>query len=210
MPPPHLFPLHPTIASAPRHMMSARRNPISEIISWMMHKMEKRIYFGVDTTNCCCKHRNGKMRRLRRWKCIMKPGRRWRMLSNLKPREREREARTAAYGAKKKKKIPSIFSTKERWICVEVLGERRDDDALCSHLNLPTCTARRRSFAPPPPFSAGAHRGKTGVPVSHVNNEFLIWAPHEILISGILAHQGEIQNQIRGSWLSGWSARRPI
>lgn len=67
---------------------------------------------------------------------------------------------------------------------------------------------RRRSFAPP--FSAGAHRGKTGVPVSHVNNEFLIWAPHEILISGILAHQGEIQNQIRGSWLSGWSARRPI
>lgn len=107
-PPPHLFPLRPTIASAPHHMMSARRNPISEIISWMMHKMEKRIYFGVDTTKCCCKHRNGKMRRLRRWKCIMKPGRRWWMLSNLKPREREREARTAAYGAKKKK-IPQYF-----------------------------------------------------------------------------------------------------
>lgn len=43
------------------------------------------------------------------------------------------------------------------------------------------------------------HRGKMGVPVSHVNNEFLIRAPHEILISGILAHQGETQNQIRGS-----------
>lgn len=43
------------------------------------------------------------------------------------------------------------------------------------------------------------HRGNAGVPVSHVNNEFLIEAPHEILISGILAHQGEIQNQIRGS-----------
>lgn len=54
------------------------------------------------------------------------------------------------------------------------------------------------------------HRGNAGVPVSHVNNEFLIEAPHEILISGILAHQGEIQNQIRGSWLSGWSAYQPI
>lgn len=34
------------------------------------------------------------------------------------------------------------------------------------------------------------HRGKATVPIFHVNNEFLIWAPHEILISGILAHRG--------------------
>lgn len=33
-------------------------------------------------------------------------------------------------------------------------------------------------------------RGGTGHAPSRVNNEFLIEAPHEILISGILAHRG--------------------
>lgn len=57
------------------HMMSARRNSISEKISWMMHKTEKCIYHGHNTMSCCCKHRNGKIRRLRWWKYITKPER---------------------------------------------------------------------------------------------------------------------------------------
>lgn len=42
---------------------------------WMMHKTEKCIYHGHNTMSCCCKHRNGKIRRLRWWKYITKPER---------------------------------------------------------------------------------------------------------------------------------------
>lgn len=52
--------LSKTITGTLHHMMSAWRNSISEIISWMMHKMEKCIYSGIATKSCCCKHRNGK------------------------------------------------------------------------------------------------------------------------------------------------------
>ena len=68
------------------HMMSARRNSISEMISWMMHKREKCIYPGDNTMSCCCKHPNGKIWRLRWWKCIMKLGRHLWMLSTCELR----------------------------------------------------------------------------------------------------------------------------
>lgn len=96
------------------------------------------------------------------------------MLSNLKPREREREARTAAYGAKKKKNSLNIFHKGAMNLCGSPRGAQRRRSLLAPESARLHCAAAE--FCPPhrPPFSAGAHRGKTGVPVSHVNNEFLI------------------------------------
>lgn len=98
-------------------MMSARRNSISEMISWMMHKTEKCIYPGDNTMSCCCKHRNGKIWRLRWWKCIMKPRRHLWMLSTPERREHDRGHNHSLWGNS------SIFLQRPGWIWLKVLGD---------------------------------------------------------------------------------------
>lgn len=156
--------------------MSARRNSISEIISWMMHKTEKCIYPGDNTMSCCCKHPNGKIRRLGRWKCIMKPERHLWMLSTPELKEPDWGHNHSLRGNS------SIFLQRQGESVLESWGGTAQ--RIFAYVRALTYTMHEVCLL------LLKHRAKACAPVFHVNNEFLIWAPHEILISGILAHRG--------------------
>lgn len=180
--------------------MSAGRNSISGMISWKMHKTQKCIYPGDNTMSCCCKRLNGKIWRLRWWKCIMKLGRHsW----TLPARELRERGRGCNHSFMRTFFYFFYVSAKAGWIWLEVLVG--SVAKLCMHVCCPLILLMH-GFC----LLSLEHRGKAVVPVFHVNNEFLIWAPHEILISGILAHRGRDKIKSGGSWLSGRSAYRPI